>query len=141
MIAKYNIPNIRLFLEDAATFTTLAPASKDEYGDTIEADKGTQKKERETEKEKEKEEKAEEKQLPAVGHKRKARQETKKVSGELMASRWRKKRKRQRRDPGELPNVFYAYPMAFSMETSQTCKYNKVCPSPSPSLSLTLTLR
>ena len=140
MIAKYNIPNIRLFLEDAATFATLAPANKDD-GDTIEADKGSQKKERETEKEKEKEEKAEEKQLPAVGHKRKVRQETKKVSGELMASRWRKKRKRQRRDPGELPNVFYAYPMAFSMETSQTCKYNKVCPSPSPSLSLTLTLR
>src|SRR5262249_52775713 len=54
-------------------------------------------------------------------------------SGELMASRWRKKRYRKSRAPDELPNAFYANPIELSLSSASVCLYDKV-------LSFTLSL-
>jgi hypothetical protein len=126
VLAKYAIPNARLLLHDGTTVDVLAPskatpATARPGGDqpTVPVRNG------EPEGERVIGEKLAE-QPPRRQHDESARGSKKRERAELVAARWRKKTKRKRVHPNELPNVFYAIPQELCLAAASVELYDKV---------------
>lgn len=139
VLAKYEIPNARLVLHDGTTVNVLAPPRKTMALGAAPTDKTTDNNEEEEEEE---EEEAEEETKEGQEEEGEAKDDDgrgktstgricrhvskKRDRAELAAARWRKKTKRKRVLPDELPHVFYAYPYDLCLTSASAQLYDRV---------------
>jgi hypothetical protein len=136
VLAKYNIPNVRLILHDGTTVDVHAPpkASDESAMPTVETNAGPtlvdqgqrtgnvgdDEEQEASGDRKDKEESGRQQQRQNLPGSKK------RDHAELAAARWRKKTKRNRTLPNELPNVFYAYPHELCLASASTQLYDRV---------------
>lgn len=122
VLAKYEIPNARLVLHDGTTVNVLAPPRQTTALGAAPTNQTTDNNEEEQEEEAEDDDgrgKAATGSLCRHVSKKRDR-------AELAAARWRKKTKRKRVLPDELPHVFYAYPYDLCLTSASAQLYDRV---------------